>query len=46
MRPPLFQGVRGFYRGLTVTLLRSLPMTGTTLPVFDLVHEALLPHFQ
>ncbi len=38
------QGLVGFYRGLSMTLARSAPVAGTTLPVFDLVHEALMSH--
>jgi hypothetical protein len=37
-------GVLAFYRGLSMTLARSAPVASTTLPVFDLVHEALMNH--
>jgi hypothetical protein len=34
-------GLRGFYRGLGVTLVRAVPVACTTLPLNDALHEAL-----
>ncbi len=38
-------GILGFYRGLSVTLVRSVPVACTVLPMFDYVHEKLSQFF-
>jgi hypothetical protein len=35
------QGLRGFYRGLSVTLVRAVPVACTVLPLNDVLHEVL-----